>query len=198
MNTISVCGSIEVLFFFANPCSFGVFLLNILGISALYHDSAACLVQDGTVISAAQEERFTRKKNDATFPHHAIPHHAIQFCLKQSNLSVQDLDYVAFYDKPFLTFDRLLHSYLHYAPKGFSSFLKSIPQWMKQKLWMRDLISDELGYEGKIIFPEHHMSHAASTFYPSPFQEAAFLTMDGVMWKSCIIFFAGKTFFLSS
>jgi len=149
--------------------------MNILGISAFYHDSAACLVQDGKIISAAQEERFTRKKHDFSFPINAI-----RFCLQNSKLSAHDIDYVAFYDKPFLKFERILETYLSYAPVGLTSFIKAIPLWIKQKLWMKELIKKELGYEGKIIFTEHHESHAAAAFFPSPFQEAAFLTMDGV------------------
>jgi len=149
--------------------------MNILGISAFYHDSAACLVRDGNIISAAQEERFTRKKHDSAFPVHAI-----NYCLKDSNLTVKDLDYVAYYDKPFLTFERILETYLSYAPVGIKSFIKALPLWIKKKLWMKEVIRKELEYDGNIIFPEHHESHAASAFYPSPFQEAAFLTMDGV------------------
>ena len=149
--------------------------MNILGISAFYHDSAACLVIDGNIISAAQEERFTRKKHDSAFPKNSI-----DFCLKDSNLTVNDLDYIAYYDKPFLTFERILETYLAYAPIGIKSFIKALPLWIKKKLWMKEVIRKELGYEGKIVFPEHHESHAASAFYPSPFQEAAFLTMDGV------------------
>ncbi|OGH05864.1 MAG: hypothetical protein A2W22_02745 [Candidatus Levybacteria bacterium RBG_16_35_11] len=149
--------------------------MNILGISAFYHDSAACLVQDGQIVSAAQEERFTRKKHDSSFPINAI-----RFCLQNSKLSANDLDYVAFYDKPFLKFERILETYLSYAPRGIKSFIKAIPLWIKQKIWMKELIKKELGYEGKIIFTEHHESHAAAAFFPSPFQEAAFLTMDGV------------------
>lgn len=149
--------------------------MNILGISAFYHDSAACLVQDGKIVSAAQEERFTRKKHDSAFPENAI-----SFCLKDSNLSVKDLDYVAYYDKPFLTFERILETYLSYAPVGIKSFIKALPLWINKKLWMKEVLKKELEFEGKIVFPEHHESHAASAFYPSPFQEAAFLTMDGV------------------
>ena len=147
----------------------------ILGISAFYHDSAACLVKDGEIISAAQEERFTRKKHDFNFPINAI-----NFCLSYSKISAKELDLVAFYDKPFLKFERLLESYLSYAPKGIKSFIKAMPLWIKEKLWMKELIKKELNYEGKIIFPEHHESHAASAFFPSPFIEAAILTMDGV------------------
>jgi carbamoyltransferase len=149
--------------------------MNILGISAFYHDSAACLVQDGKIVSAAQEERFTRKKHDSAFPKNAI-----EFCLRDNNLTVKDLDYVAYYDKPFLTFERILETYLAYAPVGIKSFIKALPLWIKKKLWMKEVIRKELEYEGKIVFPEHHESHAASAFFPSPFQEAAFVTMDGV------------------
>ncbi|MBI4707351.1 MAG: carbamoyltransferase [Candidatus Omnitrophica bacterium] len=149
--------------------------MNILGISAFYHDSAACLVQDGRIISAAQEERFTRKKHDAAFPVNAI-----RFCLQNSGLQIHDVDFLAFYDKPFLKFERILETYLAYAPTGFASFIKAVPVWIKQKLWMKEVIKNELGYEGKIIFTEHHESHAASAFFPSPFQEASFITMDGV------------------
>ncbi len=149
--------------------------MNILGISAFYHDSAACLVQDGKIVSAAQEERFTRKKHDSAFPVNAT-----NFCLQNSNLTVNDLDYVAYYDKPFLTFERILETYLSFAPVGIKSFIKALPLWIKKKLWMKEVIRKELDYQGKIVFPEHHESHAASAFFPSPFQEAAFLTMDGV------------------
>jgi carbamoyltransferase len=149
--------------------------MNILGISAFYHDSAACLVRDGKIVSAAQEERFTRKKHDSAFPVKAI-----NFCLNDNNLSVNDLDYVSYYDKPFLTFERILETYLSYAPVGIKSFVKALPLWIKKKLWMKEVIRKELNYEGKIVFPEHHESHAASAFFPSPFQEAAFITMDGV------------------
>ncbi|MDN3513882.1 MAG: carbamoyltransferase [Candidatus Brocadia sp.] len=149
--------------------------MNILGISAFYHDSAACLVQDGRIKSAAQEERFTRKKHDFSFPKNAI-----NYCLQESGLKVTDLDFVAFYDKPFLKFERILMTYLTYAPVGIQSFIKSMPLWIKQKIWMKEFIKNELEFEGKIIFPEHHESHAASAFFPSPFQEAAFLTLDGV------------------
>ena len=149
--------------------------MNILGISAFYHDSAACLVRDGKIFAAAQEERFSRKKHDYRWPQNAI-----EYCLKEGGLKGSELEYVVFYDKPFLKFERLLESYLTYAPKGFASFLKAMPIWLKQKLWMKHFISIELDFDGKILFPEHHESHAASAFYPSPFQEAAFITTDGV------------------
>ena len=149
--------------------------MNILGISAFYHDSAACLVRDGEIIAAAQEERFTRKKHDFNFPTNAV-----EYCLKEAGISAGELDYVGFYDKPFIKFERILYSYLAYAPIGIKSFFKSIPLWIKQKLFIRDIIKKELGYRGKVLFPEHHESHAASAFYPSPFSEAAILTVDAV------------------
>ncbi len=147
----------------------------ILGISAFYHDSAACLVKDGEILSAAQEERFTRKKHDYNFPQKAI-----EFCLKDAGIKAEQLDLVAFYDKPFLKFERLLETYLAYAPVGIKSFIKAMPLWIKEKLWMKEMIKNKLGYSGKVIFPEHHESHAASAFYPSPYNNAAILTMDGV------------------
>ena len=147
----------------------------ILGISAFYHDSAACLVRNGEIIAAAQEERFSRKKHD-----HRFPVNAINFCLNFAGINSSQLELVAFYDKPFLKFERILETYLQFAPKGIYSFLKSMPLWIKEKLWMKELIKNELKYDGKIIFPEHHESHAASAFFPSPFDEAAILTMDGV------------------
>jgi len=148
----------------------------ILGISAYYHDSAAALVKDGDIICAAQEERFTRKKHDPGFPARAI-----RYCLDEAGLTAKDIDYVAFYDKPILKFERLLETYFRYAPRGFKSFLMAMQEWLKRKLWIPDMIEKELeSFEGKILFPEHHMSHAASAFYPSPFQKAAILTTDGV------------------
>ena len=149
--------------------------MDILGISAFYHDSAACLVQNGEIVAAAQEERFTRKKHDFAFPRKAI-----DYCLREGGLNGKDLDFVAFYDKPFIKFERILQTYLAYAPVGIKSFIKAMPLWIKQKIWMKEFIKKELGFEGKIIFPEHHESHAASAFFASPFQEAAFLTIDGV------------------
>jgi carbamoyltransferase len=149
--------------------------VNILGLSAFYHDSAACLVRDGEIIAAAQEERFTRKKHDAAFPEHAV-----RYCLREGGLNVNQLDYVTFYEKPFLKFDRILHTYLAYAPVGLRSFLMAIPLWIRERIWMKELIRRELGCVCKVLFPEHHESHAASAFFPSPFSEAAFLTCDGV------------------
>lgn len=148
----------------------------ILGISAYYHDSAACLVQNGEIVAAAQEERFTRKKHDPSFPENAI-----RYCLREANINGAQLNYVAYYEKPFVKFERLLMTYLQFAPLGIASFLKAMPVWIKQKLFLKDLIYRELeGFEGDIIFPEHHESHAASAFFPSPYEQAAFLTMDGV------------------
>ena len=149
--------------------------MNILGISAFYHDSAACLVQDGKITAAAQEERFTRKKHDPDFPRHAA-----HYCLKSRKIEPKDLQYVVFYDKPLLKFERLLNTYLTTAPQGFTSYAKALPLWLKQKLWIPDTIKKELNYEGEILFTEHHQSHAGSAFYPSPFEEAAILTIDGV------------------
>ena len=149
--------------------------MNILGISAFYHDSAACLVRDGNILAAAQEERFTRKKHDFNFPNHAI-----SYCLDEGELKARDINFVVFYDKPFIKFERILETYLAYAPFGIQSFIKAIPLWIKQKLFMKEFIKKELDYDGKILFTEHHESHAASAFFPSPFQQAAFLTMDGV------------------
>ncbi len=149
--------------------------MNILGISAFYHDSAACLVQDGEITAAAQEERFTRKKHDASFPHKAV-----EYCLQKGDIGVEDLDYVGFYDKPFIKFERILETYLSVAPLGLKSCLKAVPLWLKDKLWTRQNIRNNLDYSGSVMFAEHHESHAASAFYPSPFEEAAVLTMDGV------------------
>ncbi len=155
----------------------------ILGISAYYHDSAACLVCDGTVIAAAQEERFTRKKHDSAFPDQAIT-----YCLKEAGIAPHQVDYVVFYDKPFLKFERLLETYLAFAPKGLRSFIASMPVWLKDKLFQKKAIIDALkdlwgnknDWEERLLFSEHHLSHAASAFFPSPFESAAVLTMDGV------------------
>jgi carbamoyltransferase len=149
----------------------------ILGISAYYHDAAAALVCDGKVVAAAQEERFTRKKHDSSFPQHAI-----DYCLAEADLAPGDLDYVGFYDKPLLTFDRLLETYLAYAPRGLRSYLKAMPLWLSEKLHTRRKLSKGLGreYRKRFVFTEHHESHAASAFFPSPFDEAAIMTFDGV------------------
>ena len=156
--------------------------MRVLGISAYYHDSAAALLRDGHVLAAAQEERFTRKKHDSEFPHHAI-----RSCLESTGTRASEIDVVAFYDKPFLKFERLLETYIAFAPKGFASFRKALPLWVKDKLFQRTTILKELqaldesqDWEKKLIFSEHHLSHAASAFYPSPFQRAAVLTLDGV------------------
>lgn len=167
-------------------------MTRILGISAFYHDSAACLVADGEIVAAAQEERFTRIKHD-----HNFPVNAARYCLREAGIDANQIDYVGFYDKPLLKFDRLLETYLDYAPSGFRSFIKAMPLWMKEKLWMPDLIRTEMGkvdgeederrakkagkkFKWKLLFGDHHESHAASAFYPSPFEEAAILTIDGV------------------
>ncbi len=167
-------------------------MTTILGISAFYHDSAACLVSDGEIVAAAQEERFTRIKHDYNFPGNAV-----RYCLREAGLRPEDLDFVGFYDKPIVKFERLLETYVDYAPRGFPSFVKAMPLWMKQKLWLPELIRTELAKGGgvedekeakragrkfgwKLLFGDHHESHAASAFYPSPFEEAAILTMDGV------------------
>ena len=148
---------------------------HILGISAFYHDSAACVLRDGEIVAAASEERFSRKKGDARFPKHAV-----DYCLRAAGLKVSDLSYVGFYDKPLLKFERILETYLHVAPLGFRSFLKAGPLWIKEKLFMDRQIREQLDYEGPLLYAEHHESHAASAFFPSPFEEAAILTMDGV------------------
>ncbi len=147
----------------------------ILGISCYYHDSAAAILRDGAIVAAAQEERFTRVKHDSGFPTHAIA-----YCLKEAGCDIAEVDHVVFYDKPFLKFERILETIVVEAPKGLRSALKAIPIWIKQKLWIEESIRSELGYEGSILYPEHHLSHAASAFFPGPFDEAAVLTIDGV------------------
>ncbi len=156
--------------------------MRILGISAYYHDSAAAIIVDGKVLFAAQEERFSRIKNDPSFPEEAI-----KFCLSESGFTLEDLDYIAFYDKPFLKFERLLETYYAFAPRGFGSFAKAMPVWLKEKLFTKQVIRKQLKKIGgpharkiRIVFPEHHLSHAASAFYTSPFSKSAFLTVDGV------------------
>ncbi len=147
----------------------------ILGISAFYHDSAACLVRDGEIVAAAQEERFTRKKHDSEFPHHAV-----QYCLREAGIGASDLRCIGFYDKPLLTFERLLETHLATAPLGIRLFWKSMVVWIKKKLWIPQIIQEELQCDVPVLFGEHHESHAASAFYPSPFEEAAIMTLDGV------------------
>jgi carbamoyltransferase len=156
--------------------------VRILGISAFYHDSAAALLADGRIVAAAQEERFTRKKQDARFPAHAIA-----YCLQEGHCTISDVDYVVFYEKPFLKFERLLETYVGFAPRGYQSFAMAIPLWLREKLFQKDIIRRELqafapdfDWQNKLLFTEHHLSHAASAFYASPFQEAAVLTLDGV------------------
>src|SRR6478672_1720890 len=155
--------------------------MRILGISAFYHDSAAALVEDGRIVAAAQEERFTRKKHDASFPHNAIG-----YCLDAVGAKLSGIDHVAFYDKPFLKFERLLETYIALAPRGFTSFKMAIPLWLKEKLFQKSLLRKELRKfdeemsADKLLFTEHHLSHAASAFFPSPLENAAVLTMDGV------------------
>jgi len=156
--------------------------MRILGVSAFYHDSAAALIDDGRIIGAAQEERFSRKKHDSGFPEQAI-----SYCLEEAGISLSDVDYVTFYDKPFLKFERLLETYLSFAPKGFSSFKMAMPIWLKEKLFQKDLLrrqfkqfDADFDWMHKLLFSEHHFSHAASAFFPSPFEDACVLTMDGV------------------
>ena len=157
--------------------------MNIIGISAYYHDAAACLISNGEIIAAAQEERFTRIKHDSQFPTHAL-----MYCLKEGGITPEQIDYIVFYDKPFLKFERLLETYLAFAPKGFWSFANSLPVWLKDKLFQKSVLTKALkqlwgntiNWEARLLFSEHHLSHAASAFFPSPFEEAAVLTMDGV------------------
>ncbi len=156
--------------------------MRILGISAFYHDSAAALVRDGEIIAAAQEERFTRKKHDSRFPSNAV-----EYCLAQEAVGLSDVDFIAFYDKPFLKFERLLETYVAFAPRGLRSFAMAMPLWVREKLFQKNLLRDELkqfskefDWEHRLLFAEHHQSHAASAFYPSPFEDALILTMDGV------------------
>lgn len=159
----------------------------ILGISAFYHDSAACIIRDGEIIAAAQEERFTRVKHDYRFPARAI-----KFCLEQAAITSKELDFVTFYEKPAVKLGRLMKTYLMYAPQGLKSFLTAMPLWARQKLWIKSELKKDLGYAGEIHFPEHHESHAASAFYPSPFEHAAFITMDGVGEWTTTSFGVGK------
>jgi len=149
--------------------------VKVLGISCFYHDSAAALLCDGELVAAAHEERFTRKRHDPD-----VPVEAVKYCLQEAGLSIGDIDYVAFYDKPFVKFERILMTYLATFPRSLPSFSKSIPIWLKEKLWVPRVIHDKIGFEGEVLFAEHHQSHAASAFLPSPFEEAAILTCDGV------------------
>jgi len=149
--------------------------IRILGISAYYHDSAACLVEDGVIVAAAQEERFTRIKGDSSFPHNAVG-----FCLEAGGITEKDIDHVVFYENPYAKFDRLLTTYHATVPSSLPSYLRSLPVWLTQKLWMRRQIAEELGVKKHVVFCDHHLSHAASAFFPSPFEEAAVLTIDGV------------------
>ena len=149
--------------------------MNVLGISCFYHDAAAALLCDGELVAAAHEERFTRKRHDPD-----VPVEAVKYCLQEVGLSIGDIDYVAFYDKPFVKFERILMTYLATFPRSLPSFSKSMPIWLKEKLWVPRVIHEKLGFEGEVLFAEHHQSHAASAFLPSPFEEAAILTCDGV------------------
>jgi len=174
---------IDTLLFFNEGRDLGKPLSHILGISAFYHDSAAAIVKDGKIIAAAQEERFTRKKHDPRFPERAI-----EYCLREANLSLQQIDYVVFYDKPLIKFERLLETYLAFAPRGFRSFLQAMPVWLKEKLLLKEVLKKSLAKIGNIsrkqlpplLFTEHHQAHAASAFFPSPFSRAAVLCLDGV------------------
>ena len=157
-------------------------MISVLGISAFYHDSAAALILDGKIIASAQEERFSRKKHDSSYPFHSI-----EYVLKEASLKLNEIDYIAFYEKPFLKFERLLETYVDFAPKGFKSFSMSMPLWLREKLFQKKMLFNQLkrhdknfNNENKIFFSEHHLSHAASAFFPSPFEEAIVLTADGV------------------
>ena len=156
--------------------------MRVLGISAFYHDSAAALVRDGEIVAAAQQERFTRKKHDSGFPRHAV-----EYCLRTEGVPLEEIDYIVFYDKPFLKFERLLETYLAFAPRGLRSFSLSVPLWVREKLFQKNLLHGELkllgprfDWENRLLFAEHHLSHAASAFFPSPFDDALIVTMDGV------------------
>ncbi len=164
-------------------------MATILGISAYYHDAAAALVVDGRIVAAAQEERFTRKKHDPDFPQNAV-----EYCLREADITAADLDYVGFYDKPITKFERLLETYLATSPRGYRSFRRSMPVWLKEKLHVPRLIRKALGgrYRGRYVFTDHHESHAASAFFPSPFDEAAILTIDGVGEWSTTCFGIGR------
>ena len=169
-------------------------MTSILGISAFYHDSAAALINDGDIVAAAQEERFSRKKHDSNYPFHSV-----EYVLKEAKLKLSEVDYVAFYEKPFLKFERLLETYVAFAPRGFKSFCVSMPLWLWEKLFQKKMLFNELKNHDKdfkniekIFFSEHHLSHAASAFYPSPFKEATILTLDGVGEWATTTVAAGK------
>tara|TARA_B100000579_G_scaffold434139_1_gene454355 strand:+ start:544 stop:1218 length:675 start_codon:yes stop_codon:yes gene_type:complete len=166
----------------------------ILGISSFYHDSASALIKNGEIVAAAQEERFTRKKHDANFPENSI-----KYVLKEANINLDDLDYIVFYEKPLIKFERLIETYVGNAPRGFKSFKTAIPIWIKEKLFQKNIITNELKKisktfkQEKLLFSEHHQSHAASAFYPSPFNEAIILTIDGVgEWATTTISIGNK------
>ena len=149
--------------------------MTILGISCYYHDAAAAIIRNGQLLAAAQEERFTRRKHDQSFPLNAVA-----YCLQHAGITINEVDHIGFYDKPFTKFDRILQTYFATWPRSYPSFLKAIPVWIKEKMWIPQEIKEQLGYNGSILFSEHHVSHAASAFLVSPFDEAAILTMDGV------------------
>jgi carbamoyltransferase len=159
----------------------------ILGISAFYHDSAAALLKDGEIVAAAQEERFSRKKHDPDFPINAI-----NYCLSAADISAKELEYVGFYEKPFVKFERILYSHLATFPKSYFSFLMATPLWLKEKLWIPSLIQKKLDYKGEVLMIEHHLSHAGSSFLVSPFEESAILTIDGVGEWSTAAYGVGK------
>jgi len=154
--------------------------MDILGLSFFYHDAAACLLREGEVVAAAAEERFSRKKHDFGFPRLAA-----EYCLREAGIGIQDVSHVGFYEKPIVKFDRILSSLLATAPRSYRAFLTAMPIWLREKLWIRELIRRELGYQGEVLFGDHHHSHAASAFYASPFEEAAMLTLDGVGEWAC-------------
>ncbi|MFB6208056.1 MAG: carbamoyltransferase N-terminal domain-containing protein, partial [Candidatus Nanohaloarchaea archaeon] len=162
--------------------------MNVLGVSCFYHDAAATLVQDGEVVAAVEEERFTRQKHDNSFPENAI-----EYCLEEGGIEAEELDRVVFYEKPIQKFDRILETAADVFPRGYLFFSEVLPEWLGTKLRIRKKLAKEIGYEGEVEFLEHHHSHAASAFYPSPFDEAAVLTVDGIgEWKSNELFVAGE------
>ncbi len=163
-------------------------MTRILGISAFYHDSAACLLEDGRIVAALQEERFSRVKHDDSFPTRAVGK-----CLEMGKCRMENLDFVVFYEKPFVKFERLLETYSQHCPRGLRSFLKAMPLWIKEKLWIKETICKSLDFKGEILFADHHESHAASAFFPSPFQSAAILTVDGVGEWSTTTLGAGRS-----